>query len=302
MKKKIIVITGPTASGKSSIALEAAKAAQGSIICMDSMQIYRHMDIGTAKPTAAEQEQVPHYLFDHVSPFDAYSVAQYKEDAAPLMQTISNPFFVGGTGLYLNAITTDMNFANDRGNDEIRNKYQRICDEEGKQHLHDLLEEVDPPTAARLHINDTRRVIRALEVYELTGVPFSEQQDAVHEDPDHEFIIFAPLWDRDILYDRINQRVDMMIHEGLVNEIRMLLDMGLTGSEQSMKGIGYKELINALHGECSIDEAIALIKQKSRNYAKRQMTWFRRDERIRWIDMKENNVDSAKEIVLKTIL
>lgn len=303
MKKKVIVITGPTASGKSEAALILAKAVNGTIICMDSMQIYRGMDIGTAKPTAEEQSICPHRMFDVASPFENYSAARYASEAQEWVDRTEFPILVGGTGLFLNAISTDMEFGFAVSDPKIREKYENIAKNEGNEYLHSLLEKADPLSALRLHPNDTRRVIRALEVLELTGKPFSSQKatDPYRTKEGYDYRIFAFSRERSALYARIDKRVDIMMQAGLENEVEHLIcDLGVPDTAQSMQGIGYKELIPVLRGEQTKENAVSLIKQRSRNYAKRQLTWFRRDPRVHWIDADSTEPAEAAKLIQRS--
>ncbi|MBR6185024.1 MAG: tRNA (adenosine(37)-N6)-dimethylallyltransferase MiaA [Clostridia bacterium] len=283
MKKRVIAIVGPTASGKTALSLQAAQMLGGEILCMDSMQIYRDMDIGTAKPTREELALVPHYLHSFLSPIDSFSVSQYEKMARPLMARIKTPLLVGGTGLYLQSLSLPMDYGAVGGDEAIREKYHRVADEQGTGALHALLEAVDPRSAARLHPNDVRRVVRALEVFELTGVPLSNQKMPDAEDCPYDFQIYALEWERDALYARVNRRVDQMMSEGLLQEVKRLREQGVPESAQSMQGLGYKELRLALDGKMTVPDAVTLIKTRTRHYAKRQLTWFRRDARVQWI-------------------
>ena len=287
-KKRVWGLVGPTASGKTAVSLALAEQLKGEILCMDSMQIYKGMDIGTAKPTKEEQARVPHHLLDLVEPTKSFSVTEYAALARPLIEKIDTPILVGGTGFYLSALSLPLDFGFVRGDNAIREKYQAICDAEGAEALHALLEKVDKASAARLHPNDTRRVIRALEVYDLTGVPFSEQVMPTEADAPYDFSLFALDMDRQRLYERIEKRVDNMMQDGLLDEVETLIKSGVPEQAQAMQGLGYKELLPVLHGTETLANATALIKQKTRNYAKRQLTWFRRDKRIHWLHVDEH--------------
>lgn len=283
----VMVICGPTASGKSAIALEAAERLQGEVICMDSMQIYDKMDIGTAKPTLVEQNRVPHHLFGSIPPSDSYSVAEYRVDALRAVDLVLSrgrlPILVGGTGLYLRALRHELSMGNAPKDDAYRSKLEAIAaTDNGKNRLHQQLQQIDPVTAKRLHGNDVRRVIRALEVHHVTNIPFSEQQ--AQENTHYNFHVYGITMDRQKLYERINQRVCAMFEQGLVQEVSSLLAAGIPPSAQSMQGIGYKEVVPYLYGEMSLDECISLIQQNTRHYAKRQWTWFRREAHIHWLD------------------
>ena len=282
------VLTGPTASGKTSLSIRLAKAFQCEIICMDSMQIYRGMDIGTAKPTMAEMDGIPHHMLDVTDPRENYSVAQYQQAAEDVAQEIlqrgKQPLFVGGTGLYLRALRHPMGMGQVAADDALREALQQEADAPGgKEALHHRLAMVDPDTAERLPVNDVRRVIRALEVYQLTGVPFSKQPQ-VEEEARFRYRVATLTMERSLLYGRIEQRVDVMMEQGLMDEIKGLLDAGVPADAQAMKAIGYKEMIPALRGDISMEEAVAALKQNTRHYAKRQLTWMRREEDVCWVD------------------
>ena len=282
-KKRVIGIVGPTASGKTALSLLVARRLRGEIICMDSMQLYRGMDIGTAKPTREERAQSPHHMLDILNPDEAFSVSQYAVMARELIEQISVPLLVGGTGMYLQALSLPMDYGQVGGDEGIREKYHAIAREQGQDALHALLQKVDPLSAARLHPHDERRVVRALEVYDLTGVPLSRQKMPEAEDSPYDFQLYALELPRDVLYDRVNRRVDVMIAQGLLDEVRTLMAGGLSPEAQSMQGLGYKEMLPVLRGEQSLAEAAALLKLRTRHYAKRQLTWFKRDGRIRWL-------------------
>jgi len=290
-KLMIPVFAGPTASGKSALAMRAAKELGGEIVCMDSMQVYRFMDIGTAKPSKAERERVPHHMLDVAGPDDPYSVAEYAQGAKAAINGILSrgnlPVLCGGTGLYLRALSGRMDFGFAPSDPAVREKYQRIADEQDAFALHRMLRERDPKSADRLHPNDLRRVIRALEVLELTGHPFSAQEMPENRMEEWDLRLFALSWPRETLYRRINTRVDGMISDGLAEEVKALLDMGVSPQAQSMQGLGYKELVPHLNGETSLAEARDLIARRTRNYAKRQLTWFNADKRICWLPGEE---------------
>ena len=295
-KKTVYGLVGPTASGKTSLSLQLAEALGGEILCMDSMQIYRGMDIGTAKPTMEERARAPHHLLDIVDPKAPFSVTEYTALARPLLEQIPVPILVGGTGFYLRGLSQPMDYGYVRGDDALRERYEAMAQREGVQAVHDRLRAVDPASADRLHPNDLRRVIRALEVFELSGQRFSEQQPPDPDDMPWRFVLFAPDWPRETLYRRIDQRVDIMLSEGLADEVRRLLAEGVPPDAQAMQGIGYKELIPVLQNDAPMDEAVELIKRRSRNYAKRQLTWFRADKRIHWLSMPD---DKALEKMLQ---
>lgn len=283
MKKRVIGIVGPTASGKTALSLMVGQRLHGEILCMDSMQIYKGMDIGTAKPTQAEQALVPHHLHSFLEPTESFSVSQYAQMARDVIERVETPILVGGTGMYLQSLSLPMDYGAVGGDEEIRRKYHAIADTQGVDALHQILEKVDPVSAARLHPNDVRRVVRALEVYDLTGTPLSAQKMPEAEDAPYDFQLYALDWAREILYQRVDQRVDQMMGEGLLEEVKRLKDSGIPADAQSMQGLGYKELLPVLDGTMALSDAVSLIKLRTRHYAKRQLTWFKRDGRIQWI-------------------
>jgi len=297
-KPQVIAISGPTASGKSDLAMKLAQELNGEIICMDSMQIYRRMDIGTAKPTLQEQTLVPHHMLDILEPTESYAVADYAEEAEKVIFTIAErgkqPILVGGTGLYLKALMHGLALGGAGGDEQIRARLYAISQEpDGKFRLHKQLTEVDPVSAAKFHPNDIRRVIRALEVYELTGTPISEQKQ---EEPKRPFSILPLAIDvpREILYARLEKRVHLMMKQGLVQEVKALLESGVTAGMQSMQGIGYKELIPVVNGSETLDRAVWQIILNTRHYAKRQGTWLRTEPKTIWISEEpEKRFDAA---------
>lgn len=282
------VLAGPTASGKTALSIRLARAHACEIVCMDSMQIYRGMNIGTAKPTPEEMEGIPHHLLDVVQPGEPFSVAQYQQLAERCIGEIlargHQPLLVGGTGFYLRALRHPMAMGMVTGDEKIRADLEAIAEQtDGRSVLHRMLQEVDPATAARLPVNDVRRVVRALEVYRLTGVPFS-MQPASDGEPPFQYRVAALTMDRSVLYERIGLRVDKMLTQGLLDEVRLLLSEGVSPQAQAMKAIGYKELVPVLEGRMELEEAVALLKQNTRHYAKRQLTWMRREEDVFWVD------------------
>lgn len=282
------VLAGPTASGKTAFSIKLAHEYGCEIVCMDSMQIYRRMNIGTAKPTLAEQDGVAHHMLDVAEPNESFSVARYQEMAEEAIEGIHSrgrrALLVGGTGLYLRAMRHPMAMGAVQGNEELRRELETVAEQtNGRERIHKQLTDVDPATAARLHVNDVRRVIRALEVYKLTGVPFS-QQPVMEEKPRFHYRVAALNMERKTLYQRIESRVDKMIACGLADEVRALLDEGVPPDAQAMRGLGYKELIPYIKGEISLEQAIYDIKLGTRHYAKRQLTWMRREEDVCWVD------------------
>ena len=282
------VLTGPTASGKTSLSLQIARKYNCEIVCMDSMQIYRRMDIGTAKPTEEEMEDIPHHMIDVADPTEAFSVARYQEMAEACIADIQSRGkrapLVGGTGLYLRALRNPMAMGDVAGDESIRAELEALAEQEnGKQLLHNMLAEVDPDTAARLHLNDVRRAVRALEVYRQTGIPFSKQPQ-IETMSRFQYRVATLTMDRALLYARIEKRVDQMIGQGLVDEVRGLLNSGVPADCQAMKAIGYKEIVPYIRGEATWEETEYLLKLNTRHYAKRQLTWMRREEDVKWID------------------
>lgn len=286
-KPLVLGFVGATASGKSALAMQAALAFKGEIVCMDSMQIYRGMDIGTAKPSALEQEAVPHHMLDVADPKNAFSVAEYAEMATNAIEGIVRrgklPILCGGTGLYLRALSRPMRFGQTPADPAVREKYREIADTQGPEALHQMLMEKDPESAARLHPNDLRRVIRAMEVQELTGLTFSSQVMSQDEEGDYDMRLYALDWDRQALYDRISERTAQMLRSGLIVEVQSLLNLGVPPSAQAMQGLGYKETAAALLDGEDMKQTQELIARRTRNYAKRQLTWFRADPRITWL-------------------
>lgn len=303
MKKKLLVIAGPTGVGKSELSIEVAKKLKGEIISADSMQIYKHMDIGSAKISKEEMSEVHHHMIDVVMPSEKFSVSDFKDGGLKALKDIlgrdKTPMIVGGTGLYINSLTCNMNFSETDKDDNYRIELQRLADENGNDYIHEMLKDIDPISFNEIHANNVKRVIRALEVYKKTGKPFSSYnagKDFYNSEYDTHFFVLT--MDRDKLYEKINKRVDLMIEKGLLEECIKLKEMGYNSVMQSMQGIGYKEMLFYLEGKISIKEAVDMIKQGSRNYAKRQLTWFRRDPRAIFLD-KDTNTNS--EIINKIV-
>lgn len=293
MKNNLIVIAGPTAVGKTAISVKLAKKIQGEIISADSMQIYRYMDIGSAKVSEGEKEGIPHYMIDIVDPWENFSAAEFKTLSDKYINQIiaknKIPILAGGTGLYINSIICSYSFTEANKDENYRNYLENLAINKGKEYLYNMLKEVDPVTATELHPNNLKRVIRALEVYKITGKPFSQYKvdDAEKFDIPYNLYYYVLNMERSVLYERINKRVDIMLEEGLIDEVKKLADMGCTADMQSMKGIGYKEILYYLQGKLTLSDAIEMIKKGSRNYAKRQLTWFRKDPRARWINKED---------------
>ena len=305
MKERITcrILTGPTAGGKSALGLRLAEEMGWVVACMDSMQIYRGMNIGTAKPTPAEQKRVKHYLLDICDPAEEFSVAAYRDQAEALVRKLweeegREVLFIGGTGLYMQALIHPMEMGSVAADPELRNELKRIAEQpDGRQTLHARLEALDPKTAARLPLNDIRRCIRAIEVSEITGIPFSQQTERALPGL-FDWKIAAVRLPREQLYERINLRVTRMMNAGLEEEVKKLLDSGVPENAQSMSGIGYKEMIPCVRGECSMAEAAEQIRLNTRHYAKRQMTFLRRDQSIQYVRTDQNNAyDTIRKIL-----
>ena len=301
-KIPIIVIGGPTASGKTSLSIEIAKMLESEIVSCDSMQIYKYMNIGTAKPDMEERSGIVHHMLDIIEPDEPYSVADYVIDAHKAIEKINKkgkvPVAVGGTGLYINSLINDVDFRDDDSDMNLRKELEEIEKEKGIDYLVEMLKSFDAVSAERIHKNNKRRIIRAIEFYKMTGVPISEhQEETTKKVSRYNPCMMAIKWDMQKLYERIEKRVDIMLDAGLVDEVKGLCEKGYADSMLSMQGIGYKEIIAYLNGEVSLDEAIYNIKIGTRHYAKRQMTWFNKDERINWIKYDEDILKKAKEII-----
>ena len=301
-KCKIVIITGPTATGKTDAAVEFAEKHGGEIISADSMLVYRHMNIGTAKPTAEQMARVPHHMVDVADPDDDFSVARWQEGAKNVIDGIISqgklPIIAGGTGLYVRSLLYPMSFAGAGSDDSVRQKWEDFLAEHGAKALHGELEKVDPETAERLPIGDTRRTIRALEIYQVTGRTLSEKAREDSERlPEYDALSLGVNLPREILYDRINRRVDIMISAGLVEEVQSLLAMGVRETATSMQGLGYKEIAAHLKGECSFGEAVETLKRRTRNFAKRQVTWFKKYGDVTWLDAGEGKALETKDIL-----
>lgn len=306
-KIPLLVIVGPTAIGKTDLSIKIAKELNGEIISADSMQIYKYMDIGTAKITKDEMEGVPHYLIDNVAPDEDFSVSDFKRLADFYVYDIHKrnklPIIVGGTGLYINSLVYDLDFTAAAANLELREKFNILADNNGNDYIYEELRKVDESSADRINPNDRKRIIRALEVFYETGKPMSDYYKNFRKLNDKYNIVMLGLnMDREKLYDRINKRVDKMIDDGLLNEVNNLVKMGYDEGLNSMQALGYKEIISYYKGNISLEEAIDLIKKNSRKYAKRQLTWFRRDNRIKWIYIDEyDDKNEVCESIVKYI-
>lgn len=299
MKKPLVVLTGPTAVGKTKLSITLAKALGGEIISADSMQVYKHMDIGSAKITEKEMDGVPHHLIDVLSPFEEFHIVRFQELAKKAMEDIYNrgktPVFVGGTGFYIQAITKDIDFTEGEEDKQYREELSRLAAEKGNEFLHEMLREVDKKSAEEIHANNVKRVIRALEFYKENGFPISQhnEEQKQNETPYNlaYFVLNAP---RDLLYERIDRRVDEMMENGLVKEVQKLKDMGCRREMTSMQGLGYKEILSFLEGEVPLEEAVRILKRDTRHFAKRQLTWFRRESDVIWVDKDKFSFDEEK--------
>lgn len=290
-KPLLVVIVGPTAVGKTKYGLALAQRFNSAIISGDSMQVYRQMDIGTAKPSLEERGSIPHYLIDVKDASEPFTVADFQYMADEAITHITEqgriPIIVGGTGLYIESLIYGFNL-NPVGSDErYREQLAEEAQRYGNEVLHEKLKQVDPPSAARIHANDVRRVIRALEVYHLTGKPFSDERRGKKKESFYKLCLIGLTMDRAMLYKRIEERIDLMIEQGLVDEVKQLLAQGYTLEHTAMQAIGYKEIIRYLQGEYDLDRAIYLLKRDTRRFAKRQLSWFRKMEHIYWLDVSD---------------
>ena len=304
MKDNLFILIGPTAIGKTSISIELAKKMNGEIISADSMQIYKYMNIGSAKVSKEEMQGIQHHLIDVIYPDQEFTVSDYKKNAEVLIKDINKnhklPMIVGGTGLYINSLVYKLNFAEVPPNNETRTKLELLGERYGNKYLHEMLKNIDIESAERISINDRKRIIRAIEIFEITGKTMTEFNKNFREPiEEYNLVMIGLNMNREKLYNRINRRVDIMVEEGLIEEVKKLLEMGYNKELVSMQGIGYKEIVVYLEGEISLDESMEKIKQGSRNYAKRQLTWFRRDNRIKWIDIDEfNNLEDLSQCII----
>ncbi len=306
MKKiPLIILTGPTAVGKTALSIELAKDLNAEIISADSMQIYKYMDIGSAKVTKEEMDGIVHHMIDEVTPDYNFSVSEFQKRSKEYIRQISdigkNILVTGGTGLYLNSLIYNMDFAKSNSNSKLRKELEKELEEKGIDHMHEKLKSLDSDAANRIHKNNTKRVIRALEVC-LDGKKMQDFSNDLRYNEDYLPIIIVLNRDREILYNRINKRVDIMMESGLVNEVKNLLDMGYTKDLISMQGIGYKEIVKYIEGEYTLQEAIEIIKRDSRRYAKRQITWFKRYKDSKWFDLgKYDNQEILKEDIMNYV-
>jgi tRNA dimethylallyltransferase len=304
MKEKLIVIIGPTAVGKTKISVEVAKAFNGEIISGDSMQVYRGMDIGTAKVTVEEMQGVMHHLIDIKDPKESFSAAEFQQLVQPLITSINNkgkvPIIAGGTGLYIQSVLYKYEFSEASSDEHYRQELEETAHQKGNMYLYEQLKAIDPTTAEHIHPNNLRRVIRALEVYYSTGKTVSDNQQNQSEERTYNDVLIGLNMERTVLYERINRRVDLMVKEGLFEEVGRLFNQGIRNC-QSIQAIGYKEIYEYFEDKISREEAIENLKRNSRRYAKRQLTWFRNKLDARWFDMTNVNFNDKKEEILRFI-
>lgn len=297
--KQVLVICGATATGKTSLAIECAKKLNTEIISADSQLIYKGLDIGTAKPTIEEMQQVKHHMIDIVSPFESFSVSDYEEKALPIIDELISqgkiPIICGGTGFYINSLLYKLGYGNVKADETIRAKYEKLLNERGKEYIFEILKSVDEETANKLHVNDTKRVIRALEIFEVSGKKKSDQHDEMI--PRYNFVAVDINYPREELYERINKRVDIMFDSGLLEEINSLISLGINENHQAMQAIGYKEVLECLKNgdnECTMRD---IIKQNTRHYAKRQITFFKKLNGIVHLSPEDARVEKILELI-----
>ena len=301
MKPTVIVICGPTASGKTDLSIELAKKINGEIVSCDSMQIYRDMDIGTAKPTKEEMQGVKHYLIDCVSPEERYSVADYKKDAKKAIKEIIEkgkiPIVVGGTGLYIDSLIYEIEYQNIEFDEEYRKKLEEQAEKDGLKKLYEEAKKIDPIAIEKISENDKKRILRILEIYKATGKNKTQQEiESRKKEVEYNYKVYALNWDRQILYERINKRVDMMIEKGLIEEVKKI-HKKYNKFPTAMQGLGYKEVIEYFNGKSTKEEMVEKIKMETRRYAKRQMTWFRKNKKTIWLDGQEKIQNNIKIIL-----
>ncbi len=305
MKKPLVILTGPTAVGKTKASIGLAKAIGGEIISADSMQVYKQMDIGSAKIKPSEMDGIPHYLVDILEPDEEFHVVLFQQMAKQAIQKIYEkgkiPIIVGGTGFYIQAVLYDIDFSENEKDTSYREELEKLAQTKGAEYLHNLLREVDEKSAQDIHANNVKRVIRALEYFHQTGEKISEHNEEQRKKVSpYNFSYFVLNDERKHLYERINLRVDQMINEGLVSEVQSLKEKGYTRDMVSMQGLGYKEMLDYLDNKCSLEEAVEIIKRDTRHFAKRQITWFKRESDVTWIDKKEYEYN--EERILKAML
>ena len=295
-KKPMIILSGPTAVGKTALSIELAKRINGAIISADSMQVYKYMDIGSAKIMPEEMCGIPHYLIDALMPEEEFNIVVFQKMAKKALEEIyangQIPIIAGGTGFYIQALLYDIDFDNQDADEVYRAQLEQLASEEGNEALHNRLKEIDPVSAEKIHANNVKRVIRALEFYHLTGKPISEHNEAEQQkESPYNFAYFVLTDERENLYKRIDMRVDIMLENGLLDEVKKLKNMGYHRNMVSMQGLGYKEILDYFDGKYTLDEAIYILKRETRHFAKRQLTWFRREKDVIWLDKSKYNYD-----------
>lgn len=299
LDKKLVILTGPTAVGKSELAVKLAKEIGGEIISADSMQVYRHMDIGSAKILPEEMERIPHHLIDVLEPTEEFNVVVFQKMAKDAMEGIRQrghiPILTGGTGFYIQAVLYDIDFTHNDEDSLLRRQLEQLANDKGNEILYERLKQIDAESCETIHPNNVKRVIRAIEFYEKTGKKISQHNREQHENlSPYRFAYFVLNDERAKLYDRIDKRVEKMLAQGLVAEVESLKNMGCTRDLVSMQGLGYKEILDYLNGNCSLEEAVYLIKRDTRHFAKRQLTWFRREKEVTWINKQDFNYNSQE--------
>ena len=300
-KPIVIVICGPTASGKTGLSIELAKQIQGEIVSCDSMQIYQDMNIGTAKPTVEEMQGIPHYLLDFVPPTQRYSVAEYKRDAKTAIKQIIQkgkvPIVVGGTGLYVDSLIYEIEYPEIAFDEAYRKQLEQQVKEQGLASLYEQAKQIDPDAIQKISKTDQKRILRVLEIYHATGKTKTEQErQSRQKEPDYDYHVYALSWEREVLYKRINQRVDNMIEQGLIEEVKYILKK-YKNFPTAMQGLGYKEVVAYLQGKTTKEEMIQTIKQETRRYAKRQLTWFRKNKQTIWLDATKDRANNINIIL-----
>lgn len=314
IKKPMIILSGPTAVGKTALSIELAKRVNGAIISADSMQVYKYMDIGSAKIMPEEMEGIKHYLIDELDPADEFNIVVFQTMAkAALDEIYSNgqiPIVAGGTGFYIQALLYNIDFDNQDCDEAFRTEMEQLAKEQGNEVLHTELQKIDPVSAKKIHANNVKRVIRALEFYHLTGKPISEHNEAeMQKESPYNFAYFVLTDERVNLYKRIDKRVDIMLEHGLLDEVQKLKEMGYHRNMVSMQGLGYKEILDYLDGKTSLEDAIYILKRETRHFAKRQLTWFRRERAVSWYDKSQYDyneeailADMCNELITKEII
>lgn len=304
-KGKMVVLTGPTAVGKTALSIALAKEIGGEIISADSMQVYKYMDIGSAKISKEEMEGVPHHLIDALDPAEEFNVFRFQQMAKAALGEIYQrgriPIVVGGTGFYIQALLYDISFSAEEDHTSVRAELEKIAAEKGSAYLHGQLKDVDPVSAEEIHPNNQKRIIRALEFYRLNGMKISDHNQMERQrQAAYDFRYYVLNDDRKRLYQKIDERVDVMLAKGLLDEVKRLKEMGYQRELNSMQGLGYKEILSSLAGECTLDEAIYLIKRDTRRFAKRQLTWFRRERDVIWVE--KNDFDNDHQKILNFLI